>query len=147
MKKITTLFTLIFISILADAQITWNMAMDVAGSSFGNMHPRIVTNASGDPLILWNHSMNAMFSRWNGTGFTTPVALNPAPLMVAGASWMGPDIAAKGDTVYVVFKQMPEADTSSHIYIIRSFDGGTTFSMPFQVDNIGDSISRFPTLT
>jgi len=147
MKKIITLLALIVISTLADAQITWNMTMNVAGSSFGNMHPRIVTNAAGDPLILWNHSMNAMFSRWNGTGFTAPVALNPAPLMIAGASWMGPDIAAKGDTVYVVFKQMPEADTSSHIYLIRSFDGGISFSTPFQVDNIGDSISRFPTLT
>jgi hypothetical protein len=147
MKKIFTLSSLLFISAITFAQVTWNMALDVAMPAFGNAHPRIVVNASGDPLIIWNEAMNAMYSRWNGSGFTTPVALNSVQMPVAGASWMGPDIAAKGDTVYVVFKIMPEADTSSHIYLVRSFDGGSTFSIPFQVDQIGDSISRFPAVS
>lgn len=134
-------------ALFAQSNITWNMGMNLAASSFGNMHPRIVTNASGDPLVVWNHAMRVMFSKWNGTAFTMPVMLNPVSMSVAGASWMGPDIAAHGDTVYIVFKLVPEADTSSHIYIIRSFDGGISFSQPSQVDQIGDSISRFPTLT
>jgi len=147
MKKIFTLLTLLFISAITYSQVAWNMAMNVALPSYGNAHPRIVTNAAGDPIILWNDAMNAMYSRWNGSSFTAPVALNPAPMPIAGASWMGPDIAAKGDTIYVVFKIMPEADTSSHIYIMRSFDGGSTFLTPVQVDQIGDSISRFPAVT
>jgi hypothetical protein len=147
MKIFYILSSLLIISMVSYAQVTWNMTMDVALPSYGNAHPRIVTNGAGDPLVLWNNAMNAMYSRWNGSSFTTPVALNPAPMPVAGASWMGPDIAAKGDTVYVVFKIMPEADTSSHIFLMRSFDGGSTFSTPIQVDQIGDSISRFPAVT
>jgi len=147
MKKLITLLNLFLISVISYAQITWNMGMNVSASGFGNGHPRIVTNASGEPLILWNGNMNAMFSKWNGSSFTTPVALNPGLTSIAGASWMGPDIAAKGDTVYVVYKMMPESDTSSHIYLVRSFDGGVTFSNPFQVDQIADSISRFPIVT
>ena len=60
---------------------------------------------------------------------------------------MGPDIAAYGDTVYVVVKQTPEADTASHIFIIRSFDGGQNFMAPVRIDYIADSVSRFPTVT
>lgn len=68
-------------------------------------------------------------------------------MTVAGAGWMGPDIAAHGDTVYVVFKQSPEGSDSSHIFCARSFDGGQTFNTPVRVDNIADSLSRFPTVT
>ena len=146
MKSTPFVILLTAIAGLASAQITWNMGMNVAPASSGNNHPRIVTDASGNPLIVWNHSMQAMFSRWSGTAFTTPVMVNPGSQMVAGADWMGPDIAAKGDTVYIVYKLMPEADTASHIFIVRSFDGGMNWSMPYQVDQIADSISRFPTV-
>lgn len=121
--------------------------MSIASSSSGNEHPRIVTDGSGNPLVLWGHAERAMFARWSGTSFNAPVMLNPMSMTIAEASWMGPDIASSGDTVYVVFKQTPEMDTSSHIYIVRSFDGGMNFSMPFQVDFIADSVSRFPTVT
>ena len=145
MKKV---FFLILICISAhsfsQSQITWTMGMNVASSASGNNHPRVVVDGSGNPLVLWGHSNRAMFSRWNGSSFTTPVMLHPGTMQVAHASWMGPDIASKGDTVYAVFKLVPEGDTSSHIYIVRSFNGGVNFTSPIQVDFIGDSISRFP---
>lgn len=78
--------------------------------------------------------------------FTSPVKLNDT-LTVASATWMGPDIASHGDTVYVVMKQTPESDTTSHIYIVHSYNGGITFSSPLRVDYIADSLSRFPTVT
>ncbi|MEO8149143.1 MAG: T9SS type A sorting domain-containing protein [Bacteroidia bacterium] len=148
MKNTIFFFLLLLsLSISAQSQITWNMGMNIAASTSGNEHPRIVTDAASNPLVLWGHSSRAMFSRWNGSTFTTPVMVNPMSMTIAHAGWMGPDIASHGDTVYVVMKQTPEADTSSHIYLVRSFDGGITFSAPFQIDNIGDSISRFPTVT
>ncbi len=150
MKKVIGLVFFFFcITCFASAQsgITWNMAMDIAPSSSGNEHPRIVTDGAGNPLVVWHHNSRAMFSRWNGTAFTAPVILHPGTMTVAGASWMGPDIVAHGDTVYAVFKQTPEANTSSHIYIVRSFNGGLSFSAPVRVDNIADSLSRFPTVT
>jgi len=134
-------------TVFSQSNISWNMAMSVASSSSGNNHPRIATDANGNPLVLWWHASRAMFSRWNGTAFTAPVLINPASMTVAGAGWMGPDIAAHGDTVYVVFKQSPEGSDSSHIFCARSFDGGQTFNTPVRVDNIADSLSRFPTVT
>jgi hypothetical protein len=111
------------------------------------MHPRIVSDASGNPLIIWGRMSDesVFFSRWDGNSFTIPLQLNSTWLPVATASWMGPDIASKGDTVYVVMKQTPE--DINPIYIISSFDGGINFSAPIQVDFIEDSNSRFPTVT
>jgi hypothetical protein len=140
---------LLFLSFQVHSQtgIIWDMSFDVASSSSGNEHPRIVTDRSGNPLVIWHHASRAMFSRWNGAGFTTPVLLNPPSISVAGATWMGPDIASYGDTIYAVFKQTPEASDTCHIFCVRSFDGGVTFSSPVQVDFINDSLSRFPTIT
>lgn len=133
--------------VAAQSAITWDMSLTVAPSSSGNEHPRLALDRNGNPLLIWHHASRAMFARWNGTGFSTPVLVHPPSLNVAGASWMGPDITSYGDTVYIVIKQTPENSDSSHIYCVSSFDGGTTFSLPVQVDNIGDSLSRFPTVT
>jgi len=125
------------------------MTVDIAPGIHDNMHPRIATDGAGNAMVIWwkASDQSLMFSKWNGSAFTTPVALNPGSMPIAGASWMGPDIAAHGDTVYVVMKQIPETDTASHIRIIRSFDGGQSWSPAIRVDYIGDSLSRFSTVT
>lgn len=148
-KSIYLLFVLASAASISRAQneITWGTGMNVATSSTGNDHPRMDVTRSGDPLIIWNNSGKAMFSRWNGTAFTAPVVLNPLTMNVAGADWMGPDIAAHGDTLYVVFKQTPEASDTCHIYCVHSYNAGASFSPPVRVDYINDSISRFPTVT
>src|SRR3990167_831716 len=150
MKTIEFTLLLIF-SHLSFSQnvVTWNSQSDATTSNFGNLHPRIVMDGSGNPLLIWGNMTDesVYFSRWNGNNFITPIKLNPAWLSVATSNWMGPDIAVKGDTVYVVVKQTPESSSNSHIYLIRSFDKGNTFSSPIQVDFIGDSISRFPAIT
>ncbi|HLG35406.1 MAG TPA: T9SS type A sorting domain-containing protein [Bacteroidia bacterium] len=146
-KTITLLLIILSLSVSAQSQITWGAGTNIAASASGNNHPRVVTDAAGNPLVIWGNANRAMFSRWNGTAFTTPVMLNPMTMTIAEESWMGPDIAAHGDTVYVVFKQTPEADTSSHIFIVRSFDGGATFSLPVKVDSPIDTVSRFSTVT
>lgn len=146
-----TRISLLLLSILlisnANGQISWGTPGEIATSNFGNDQPRIVMDASGNSLVLWSSSGDAMFSKWNGTGFTTPVAVNPSSISVAGASWMGPNIHSHGDTVYVVFKETPENLSTSGIWCTRSFDAGANFSTPVRVDNIGADISRFPTVT
>lgn len=132
---------------IAQSNIKWEDPTDVAGKSYGNFHPRIVTDGSGNPLILWNHNNRAMFSKLSNNTFTTPVVLNPSNIGVAGAEWMGPDIASKGDTVYVVYKRIPEASDTCNIFVVHSYYGGASFSTPVKVDNILDSISRFPAIT
>lgn len=113
-----------------------------------NQDPRIVLDRGNNPLILWGSTTEATayFSRWNVTEFTTPVRVTPMDMEIFTASWAGPDIAAFGDTIYVVFKENPE--DLAPTYCVHSYDGGTTFSDPVQVDGmIGDNISRFPSVT
>jgi len=123
----------------------WDATTNVAPSTSGNNHPRVVTDREGNPMILWYHAERAMFSRWNGSAFETPRILNPLSMTVAGATWMGPDIAVHGDTIYVVFKATPEHEDKS--WIIHSYDGGDTFSDPVQIDQSDEYLSRFPTVT
>jgi len=147
LKVLALLSLMLIISSDLHSQITWNDPIDVAPSSFGNVRPRITTNASGDPIMIWGKSADLMFTRWDGTAFSTPFNLNPNGVTIASATWMGPDIAAHGDTIYIVYKQTPEDLASSHIWILRSFDGGATFLAPVQVENTGTDKSRFPTVT
>lgn len=126
-------------------EITWGVTSDVSSSAFGCNFPRIVQDGGGDPVISWTSNGDMYFARWNGSGFTTPITLNSVP--IAGAGWMGPDIASKGDTIFAVFKETPEADTNSHVWCAGSFDGGITFNSQVRVDFIGDNICRFPTVT
>jgi hypothetical protein len=134
--------------LFAQSGITWNAATDVnMMSMYGNQHPRIVLDRSGDPMVLWGNQSNdnAYFAKWNGSNFTTPVIVNTG-VPVFAASWAGPDISSHGDTVYVVVKETPE--TSNPAWIYTSFNGGTSFTGPVQVDGfIADSISRFPVVT
>jgi hypothetical protein len=150
MKKLFTLFvSIIAIYGYSQNSITWSAGTNISSSGFGYNHPRMVVDGSGNPLVIWGNTSNASvyFSRWTGSSFTTPLKINPSWMTVATASWMGPDIASKGDTVYVIMKRTPEGPDTNYVYIVRSFDGGQTFSAPVRVDNIADSISRFPTLT
>src|SRR5438045_99615 len=110
MKLFFTSLCVLILSITLQAQksVTWNMGMNIASSASANEHPRIAVDRNGNPLITWHHMARSMFSRRNGSAFTTPVLLNPGYMTIAGASWMGPDIAAHGDTIYAVYKQTPE---------------------------------------
>ncbi len=113
-------------------------------SNHGNNHPRIALDAAGNPLIIWFNAGFVRFSRWQNGDFESSKVLNVSTSS-AGASWMGPDIAAHGDTIYIVFKEAPE--DVGHIWCIHSYDGGEIFSDPVRVDYTADSLSRFPTVT
>ncbi|MFN8395008.1 MAG: T9SS type A sorting domain-containing protein [Bacteroidia bacterium] len=136
------------ISLHSQGSVTWSASMDVAQSSYDNLHPRIAVDGSGNPLIIWGRTSDesVFISRWTGSSFSMPMKVNPSGYTVATQSWMGPDIAAQGDTVFVVVKRTPEASDTNHVFILRSLNGGMTFGNPVQVDAIADSISRFPTL-
>ena len=152
-KTMKYILLLVFVcsSFLASAQkpITWSAGMNLAANSFGNLHPRITVDGRGNPLIIWGRASgeSLFFSRYDGKNFTAPKQVNPMGIPIATASWMGPQIASKGDTVYIVMKQTPENLSTSHIYLVSSFDGGKSFSPAVRVDAIADSLSRFPTVT
>lgn len=151
MKKLILCIALVFSVVIINAQssIVWDMPMNISNNTFGNLHPRMSLDGSGNPLVVWGKMSDAsvMFSRWNGSMFTTPVKLNPPWMTVASAGWMGPDIASFGDTVYVVVKRTPEVSDTNRIFIFTSFNGGISFNAPVELGFIADSLSRFPTVT
>ncbi len=149
MKQLFTSLFLIAGSLQSFAQVTWSTPVVVSsGGTFGNLHPRITLNRSGNPLVLWGKTdTKAYFSRWNGTAFTSPVAVGNAGINVFAQSWAGPDIASFGDTVYIAMKRTPETMSMNHMYLVHSYDGGMTFSDTMKIDNIGSNMSRFPIVT
>ncbi|MBS1538354.1 MAG: hypothetical protein JST20_11480 [Bacteroidetes bacterium] len=111
MRKLIVIMLLsVSVSAFAQGSISWEAGMNISNNSFSNMHPRVSIDGSGNPMVIWGRmsDQSVFFSKLNGTSFTAPVKLNPPSLTVATASWMGPDIASKGDTVYVVVKQTPK---------------------------------------
>jgi hypothetical protein len=149
MKQIFTSLFLIAGSLQSLAQVTWSTPVTVStGGTLGNLHPRVTLNRSGNPMVLWGKTdTKAYFSRWNGTAFTTPMAVGNSGINVMAQSWAGPDIASYGDTVYVTMKRTPETMNMNHMYMTHSYDGGVTFSDTVRIDNIDTSMSRFPIVT
>jgi hypothetical protein len=145
------LYTLLcaVVSIHALAQgIIWTTPVSIGASSYGNYYPRIMLDRSGDPLVTWGSSSNeAQFSRWTGSSFSTPTTLTASSLPIFSYTWAGPEIASYGDTVYVVVKEIPETDSTKHVYLFRSFDGGQNFSAPIRVDYVADSLTSLAAVT
>lgn len=148
MKNYFILIALLFYGTVT-AQISWTGVKEISTNTYGNLHPRVTLDRSGNPLVIWGKisDQSVYFSRWNGTEFTSPVKLNPSWLTIATADWMGPDIASYGDTVYVVVKRTPESSETNRLFMITSYNGGLSFNPPVELGFIADSISRFPTVT
>jgi len=112
----------------------------------GYNHPRIVLDGDENPVVIWGNDEDTHLSRKVGVYFTAPLMLDPMGMSIFSASWAGPDIAAKGDTMFVVFKENPE--DAAPVYCLASYNGGETFSEPVIVDGmIGANVSRFPSVT
>jgi hypothetical protein len=84
------------------------------------------------------------FSKWGGEAFAMPVQVGPLSGDAFVSSYAGPDIAAKGDSVYIVYKQLPE--DKEHIYIRHSYDGGVHFSAREVAVHPDGNIARYPSL-
>lgn len=150
MKKLMLLAFVCFNGLaFGQGGIVWNPPADISTNTYSNMHPRMAVNRAGYPMVVWGKmaDQSVYFSRWTGTAFSTPIKLNPDWLTIATASWMGPDIASHGDTVYVVVKRTPETSDTNRVFIFTSFNGGASFNSPVELGFMADSVSRFPTVT
>ena len=138
---------LIYLTSMGQNTIQWSAELAVHNNPmYGNNFPRIELGKQGRPVVLWGDGSDIFLARWIDTSFNEPFQINPNDVDAAAENWMGPDLAVKGDTIYVVYKQVPAADTNNHVWLRSSFDGGVNFSAPVQVDYIGAKISRFPTV-
>lgn len=135
---------LLCLPLLAGAQtLSWDAPVDVAPANAGTLRPRIVLNGDGAPVVLW---ANASSQCWSAVGmggsFMPPAMVSPAGLEIATSDWQGPGIAASGDTLWAVFKGLPEDEHPS--YLVGSTDGGSTWSDTLRIDPDDGLLSRFP---
>ena len=124
------IFLFIFASlltILSFSQTSFSPEIQISDNTTGYGRPRMSLTANDIPVIIWfkegnDHSI--MMSRGNGNGtFSSPIEIVDHDLEPTG--FIGPEIAAKGDTVYITFICGIANDA---IMIKKSFDGGLTFS-------------------
>ena len=128
---------LLFFPILLTAQgvelnPTTNYTVISSGPSEGYDRPRVIVTANNNPFIIWSKLSSPKSIRarkWNGTTFGNAVDVVGSDLMPTG--FIGPEIAAKGDTVYLIFESL--LHNNHIIYLKKSFDGGLTFSDTIRV--------------
>ena len=105
-----------------------------SGSDEGYERPRVVITANNSPFIIWSKPSSPKVikaRKWNGTAFDSTFNLVNFDLMPTG--FIGPEIAANGDTVYLIFESL--LHNNHVIYLKRSFDGGLTFSDTIRVSD------------
>ena len=133
MKNLILLLFLPFLTFGQQLQLN-NPIIISSGSAEGYDRPRVVITANESPFVIWSKATSPKAIRgrkWNGTAFGNAVDLVNADLMPTG--FIGPEVAAKGDTVYLIFESLLH---SNHvIYLKRSFDGGLTFSDTIRVSD------------
>jgi hypothetical protein len=132
------------VPLLAGAQLlSWTDPVDVAPANAGPLRPRIVLNGSGVPVVLWADLMDHCYAAVGmGMAFMPPVMLSPMDMGIATSDWQGPSLAAAGDTLWAVFKGLPEDARPS--YLIGSIDGGQTWGDTLRIDPADGLLSRFP---
>ena len=132
MKTILFLLLVPFLT-FAQVQLTpQNYTVISSGPSEGYDRPRVIVTANNNPFIIWSKLSSPKSIRarkWNGTTFGNAVDVVGSDLMPTG--FIGPEIAAKGDTVYLIFESLLHANHV--IYLKKSFDGGLTFSDTIRV--------------
>lgn len=103
-------------------------------NTLGSTRPRLALVRDSIPLVIWTRtsaSNDIMYAaRWNGSGFSPAVQISPSGLDVYTSAEEGGDVAARGDTVFVVF-----FTTDSRVYAVRSVDAGVTWGDTVRVDH------------
>lgn len=145
MKAFITLFALFLTSYTFSQELFWSTEVEVA-SGYGNQRPRIALTSNNVPVVVWGGGSGAQpvyVSRLNGGSFSIPIAVNPSGINPYTANWTGPDIAAKGDSVWVVY----DADLSGgfDVYTVTSLDGGMSFSDTVNVSG-HSGLNRFASI-
>jgi len=143
MKKVIILSILSLVSLcftINGQQLTLENSLTISDGSDGFGRPRITLTNNG-PLIIWRKDSTPKkirASKWDGNSFSPIYDICSPDVMPS--SWDGPELASKGDTVYVVFTST--ATTQSSIMLIKSFDGGLNFSDTIRVSE-NDPLHKF----
>lgn len=145
MKNLSVLIAIFFsiTNTYAQTSINFSPPVTVAPSTFDNVRPRISLTTNNNPIIMWGRGNNKKIftARFNGSSFDAPAIHTPGTFQAFVTDWASAEMAASGDTVFVVYKSEPAL--TGGIYLTRSTDGGITFTDTIRIDDIEPNISRF----
>ncbi|HYG49646.1 MAG TPA: hypothetical protein VD905_02035 [Flavobacteriales bacterium] len=145
MKRISLVVCSLWFLNTGAQTITWFGPVTVAnGATYGNTYPRINLVSGNKPIVTWGKSStNELFSAvWNTSAFNAPIQLNPSGVDPYVQTWTGPETATSGDTVFTAFSTQPAG--TGKIYMVKSVDGGMTFTDTVRVDNVGTNYGWIP---
>jgi hypothetical protein len=145
------LFLLLFTTgsfiLLAQPSIYWGDEITVAdGTVYGNTRPRLSLSADGNPLVLLGGTNQGLLYvvKGDGASFGTPLSILPDGLGTYLSYWTGADMASAGDTIIVAFKALPY--DSGKVYVVRSTDGGVSFSDTLRADSHESGMAWMPAI-
>lgn len=146
MRSTFTTLILVLLCLSGSAQVLGTAIPVADDNAYGKTRPRIVSDASGNPVVMWGRKTTdkVYVAKLDGNSFTTPVSVVPGTEEAFVADWAGPDIAANGDDVFVTYHSQPEAE--GFVYVVKSSDGGVSFGDTVRAENIGADQSRFPVI-
>ncbi len=116
------------------------------GTVYSYAKPKIVLDVNNEPVVLWGKisSGQIFVSTFNGSGFNTPVQINPVGTEAYISSFYNADIKSNGDTMVAVFATDVPANRT---YLVKSVDGGNTWSDTIRVDQLTNGeIAYFPSV-
>ena len=140
------LFILCFVSnlIFGQLNIEWETSIGVSNAQQGNTKPRIVLNGAKEPVVVFGKNSGELYlTKMVGNQFSAPQQFASNGMAYVNY-WTSADLGSKGDTIYIVFKTLP-LETGS-IYLVRSFDGGTTLSDTILIDHQQPGVAWLPSL-
>lgn len=145
MKKCALLSLLVLlclhVKLAAQNEIQWPEAVEVSTS--GNSSAVVDVLEDGTPVVIWGQGSNIFFSKMENGAFTDPVQVSTGNQSPNIYSFGGLDMAAQGNTIYMVFEQF-----TNGVFLIRSLDGGNSFDEPVNVyDPVPGKWATLPSVT
>lgn len=134
---IASVFSLLSTINYAQTSLFFSNPVQVStGDQYGSIRPRIALKGNDVPVVVWGkgNPKNIFISSLNGSSFTTPVQVNPSGVSAYAGLNDGPNIAAEGSVVFVVYSSSLNNDGVA--YCMKSIDGGQTFQDTVRVDQL-----------
>ena len=112
----------------AHAQLTWDFVepIDVASGDFGNKCPRLVLDASGNPVVFMGKANVGLYVVTSDNGAFNAPQLVPTDPGIFLSDAEGPDVATWGNTIGLAYQIAGEWATGAQF--MRSDDGGQNWS-------------------
>ena len=144
MLRFLSFVALAVCSAIAAAQPTFipdGPAIEVADGDFGNLSPRMVLNAAGEPVVFFGSSGAYRCAMWNAaaSAFNAPVTLVESGVFLSDSE--GPRVASHGDTMIVTY--MISGDWNAGARGLVSLDAGATWSDPFPLTAPNATVDHF----